>query len=335
MRAIWLAMCLLVGVVEAGCGGDCGCPEPCMCEVGHGCGCERNLRICEDPNCDCVPFFNPYADRGDYDCGWYVWGDWLPDAPTLFRQFAADPRQVTYSVGWRFDDDALAQNTIPVSFGNYWGLYRWHCAWPYGGDMEIGIEGAVWAVFEPLEESSPLIDADYYVGVPIVYAFDNWQFRLRGYHISTHLGDEFLLNNPGFDRRNPSAEYLDFYGSYYFGEQIRIYAGLGYIIQQDKSFRWKRFFQGFGMEVRPYSLGYYDCRQRLLGHPIFAAHIRGTRDHKNHIDQTYILGYEWIKLTGLEKATRIFLEYHDGYSVDGQFCRTPTTWFSVRLSYGY
>lgn len=81
--------------------------------------------------------------------------------------------------------------------------------WPYGGDMEFGVEGAVWAVFAPLDESSPLIDADYYVGFPLVYAFDNWQFRLRGYHVSTHLGDEFLLNHPGFDRRNPSAEYLD------------------------------------------------------------------------------------------------------------------------------
>lgn len=372
MRQLLLAMGLMWGALNAGCDGGCGCPPPCECVIGNGCGCElkgaaepakascgcdepcecspgkgcgcageveefcgHRLTVCEEPECDCVPFFNPYADRGDYNCGWYVWGDWLPDEPPLWRQFVADPREVTYSVGWRFNDDALERNTVPVSFGDYFGLYRWHCAWPYGGDMEFGIEGAVWAVFEPLEESSPLIDADYYVGFPLVYAFDNWQFRLRGYHISTHLGDEFLLNNPGFDRRNPSAEYLDLYGSYYFGEQIRLYAGIGYILQQDQSFRGKRFFTAVGMEVRPLGLGYYDCRQRLLGHPFFGVHIRGSSDYRNHIDQTYALGYEWVKLTGLERATRIFIEYHDGYSVDGQFCHKPTNWFAVRLSYGF
>lgn len=343
MRLILIGLILSMG----GLWGDCSCPPPCKCVPGKGCGCEMNkvekalpelttCGGCDVWDCDNeVGFFNPYSDRCDYNCGWYAWGDWLPDAPPLWRQFAADPRQVTYSVGWRFNDDALGRNTIPVSFGDYFGLYRWHCAWPYGGDMEIGVEGAVWAVFNPLEESSPLVDADYYVGFPLVYAFDNWQFRLRGYHISTHLGDEFLLNHPGFDRRNPSAEYLDFYGSYYFGEQVRIYAGLGYVVHQDNSFRGKRFFSGFGFEVRPLGLGYYDARQRLLGHPLLAMHIRGSRDFKHHIDQTYVIGYEWVKLTGLERATRILLEYHDGYSIDGQFVDTASNWFAIRLSYGF
>lgn len=47
--------------------------------------------------------------------------------------------------------------------------------------------------------------------------------------------------------------------------------------------------------------GYYDARQRLSGHPYMAAHIRGSRDYKSHIDQTYVLGYEWIKHVGLER----------------------------------
>lgn len=316
----WIVGLIVVGLVGQLWGG-CGCG----CQV---CDCDRIERHCVEGCCPC---------QWPEGVSWtrYCWGDWLPEDPPLWRQFVADPRQLTYSAGWRFNDDALAKDTIPVSFGDYFALYRWHGVWPYCGSMEIGVEGAVWAVFAPLRESSPLIDADYYIGFPLVYAFDNWQFRLRGYHISTHLGDEFLLDHPGFDRRNPSAEYLDFFSSYYFGDQIRLYAGLGYIVHQDISFRSKRFFQALGMEVRALGYGYYDSKQRLLGHPYFGAHIRGSRDYKHHIDQTYVLGYEWVKLCGLERATRVFIEYHDGYSVDGQFCDEAANWFAVRLSYGF
>lgn len=323
---VWVILCFLCGWLNADVdqGGACEWPQdrtyPSCCDEWRSCCCD-DWGTYSWP--EGVPFYK------------FCWGDWIPEDPPLWRQFVADPRALTYSAGWRFNDNALAKNTIPVSFADYFALYRWHGVWPYCGSMEFGVEGGLWAVFDPLHESSPLIDADYYIGFPLVYAFGNWQFRLRGYHISTHLGDEFLLNHPGFDRRNPSAEYLDFYGSYYFGDQIRLYAGLGYIVHQDISFRYKRFFQAIGVEVRALGYGYYDSKQCLLGHPFFGAHIRGSRDYKRHIDQTYVLGYEWVKLAGLERATRIFIEYHDGYSVDGQFCDEASNWFAVRLSYGF
>ena len=98
-------------------------------------------------------------------------GIWMPDDPPLFRPFMADPRQVCYSVGWRFDDDALVQNVIPVSFGDSFAVYRWCNVGPWNGQLQIDLEGALWAVFDPCYESAPLMNADYYVGVPITYAF--------------------------------------------------------------------------------------------------------------------------------------------------------------------
>jgi hypothetical protein len=262
-------------------------------------------------------------------------GIWMPDDPPLFRPFMADPRQVCYSVGWRFDDDALVQNVIPVSYGDSFAFYRWCNVGPWNGQLQIELEGCLWAVFDPCYDSSPLMNADYYVAVPIIYAFDNWQFRLRGFHISSHIGDEFLLNHPHFDRRNPSAEYLDFFISHDLTDEIRVYAGLGYIVAQDESFKFSPFYSAIGGEVRLRKAGFYNSHDLLYGCPILGMYFRQSADFKKHIDSTFVVGYEFGKLCGIYRRLRIFAEYHDGYSVEGQFYRHATSYFSIRTTYGF
>lgn len=263
------------------------------------------------------------------------WGEWFPDDPVIFRHFMADPRALVYSVAWRFNDTALNKNNIPVSYWDTCAFYRWYNVWPWCGWLQIELEGGLWAVFDPLTESSPLINADYYVGIPITYAIGPWAFRLRGYHISSHIGDEFLLNHPGFDRRNPSAEYLDFFTSWDFTDEIRFYSGLGYVVAQDDSFICKRFYAEGGAELRFVRLGWIDECKRLYGAPIFGMHFRYKGDFRNRIDSTFVLGYEWGKLECYDERLRLFLEYHDGYSVEGQFCRLKSTYLSIKMTYGY
>ena len=52
--------------------------------------------------------------------------------------------------------------------------------------------------------------------------------RIRGYHQSSHLGDEFILNNPGVDRVNLSFEVFDGLLSFE-GDWWRLYIGGGYL----------------------------------------------------------------------------------------------------------
>lgn len=270
----------------------------------------------------------------DYYRGCVV-GFWLPEDPVLFRPFVADPRQVTYSVGWRFNDQALTKNVIDVSYGDNLAFYRWVNVWPWCGDLQIELEGALWAVFDPCTESAPLMNADYYVGVPITYAIDYWQFRLRGYHISSHIGDEFLINHPGFDRRNPSAEYLDFSISHDLTDNIRLYGVVGWVMQQDASFHMGRWYVWAGTEIRMPEFGFISCKDLLFGQPYLGMHFRANPDFKKHVDATYVIGYEFGKYVGLERRLRLFFEYHDGYSLEGQFCKIPTNYFSFRMSYGF
>lgn len=310
-KLFFLGLCLIShGFVSA----ECPCGPNCSCSAD-----------CDDPTA-CLWENEP--------CG----GSFFVEEPPLFRPFIADPRQITYSVGWRFHDHLFADDEIDVSFGDILALYEWGCVGPWGGRLRIELEGAVWAIFAPLQESSPLINADYYVGVPITYAFDNWSFRLRGYHISSHVGDEYLLDNlpQGFKRLNPSAEYIDFFVSNEITQDIRLYGGIGYMLFQDESFHMGPFYAAAGVEVRPYELAIIDCCcYKMYGVPIFGMHYRFQRDFKHHVDMTYVLGYEWGKLTGQCRRIRLFMEYHDGYSVEGQFSKFPTNYFAIRMSYGY
>ncbi len=262
-------------------------------------------------------------------------GVWLPEDPSLWHYCVADPRAVQFSVGWRLNDKVINHNVIDVSYGNWIGIYRWFNVWPWGGDLEFDVEGALWACFEPLLDSAPLVNADYYVAFPLTYSIDRWAFRLRGFHISSHIGDEFLLDHPHFRRRNPSAEYLDFFVAHDLTDEIRLYAGLGYIIADDTSFTEKRFYQGLGAEAFLHSYGFCDYAQQIYGQPFFGMWLRGNGRFKRHLDMTYVLGYEFGKLSGLQRKLRFYIEYHDGYSVEGQFARCPTSYFSVRCAYAW
>lgn len=264
-----------------------------------------------------------------------LWGIWLPEGPPLFRPLMADPRQVTYSVGWRFDDKVFGNNTIAVSYGDILPIFRWCDLWGMRGDLEFDIEGALWALFDPLHESSPLIDADYYVGFPVTYAFGNWAFKFKGYHISTHIGDEFLLDHPNFYRRNPSIEAFDFYVSNQFSRDLRLYGGIGWVACQDDSYRVGPLYLQAGFEFRAFQWSYNDYCNRLYGVPFIAADLYYQSHFSDRINTTVVGGYEWGKVSGNRRRFRVFLEYHNGYAVEGQFSKQKTHYIAIRTSYGY
>src|SRR5262249_6830540 len=67
---------------------------------------------------------------------------------------------------------------------------------------ELQIEGAALPRLWPTKPSSPLIACDYRVGLPLVYANGPWQFKTGYYHISAHLGDEYMILEPNVQRIN-------------------------------------------------------------------------------------------------------------------------------------
>ena len=269
-------------------------------------------------------------------------GVWFPQTYVLFQPLVADPREPTNSMAYRFGDRVIGRTAAAVSIGDDFPIYRWKDAFRWRGDLQIGIEGAVWAVFNytnlPDSESgdfSELVNADYMFCIPLTYAFDKWSFRTRLYHISSHLGDEFICNNPQYvyDRVNPSYEAIDFFTSYQFSQSLRVYGGSGIIVHSDRTFIMKPFYVQYGVEIR--LLGQKMLKHNIYGVPYFAAHIDNYQQHRWNIDATYMLGYEFSKLQGVGRRARIFIEYHQGYSWEGQFFNERTAYGEVGFSWGF
>lgn len=265
-------------------------------------------------------------------------GIWFPQSTVLFPPPIAAPREPRYSLGIRFDDQVLGTPAVEFSLGDIFPIYRWTNIWAPGGDLQLDIIGCMWAVFKmwdssfPDDQTSELVTTDYMGAITLTYAFDAWAFRLRGYHISCHLGDEFMFNNPQVARVNPSFEVLDFFTSYQVSDGLRLYGGPGWIIQSDNSYPLDHFYVEWGGELR--ILGARFFKHKLYGTPFLAMDFRNWQVNDWKLDATFALGYEWSKLQGVGRKFRIYAEYHNGYS-EGQFFKDFTDYIALKVAYGF
>lgn len=265
-----------------------------------------------------------------YSCN----GVWFPQSyNVIWQPLIADPRQPMYSGAYRCGDGAIGQTVAAVSFGDNFPIYRWCNLWAPGGELQIGIEGCVFAVFNMNTSSHDLVNADYYCALPLIYAYGAWSFRLRLYHISSHLGDEFLLAHPAIIRTNPSIEVLDFFTSYQLTKQIRLYGGLGDILVSDASFRQSPLYVAYGFEIK---FDWFDDFCNSLKYvPFLAAYVQNRASNQWIFDQTYAAGLEIGPLYGNCKVCRVSLEWHDGFCPDGQLQRYRTSYGIFKLAYDY
>lgn len=271
-----------------------------------------------------------------------VSGVWFPQATVLFPPLIADPRQPVNSAALRVGDKVCGDICAAVSLGDDFPFFRWINVWPCHGDLQIAIEAGIWSVFnyshipnKPAHETCELINTDFLVGIPLTYAFDEWSFRLRGYHISSHLGDEYLVNRPESiaTRKNPSMEAIDFFTSYQFSSGLRGYFGPGVVVHSDKSFSIKPMYIQYGMELR--ILGTRFDYHRLYGTPFLAMHIENWQQRDWDWDVTVKLGYELSKLQGVGRKMRVYIDYHHGFSYEGQFFNERTEYGEFGVSWGF
>lgn len=265
-------------------------------------------------------------------------GIWFPQTTVLFQPMIADPRQVIYSLGYRGGDDIVGKNVIPISLGDDFPIFRWLDVFRWHGDFQIGIEAGIWSVFDlnPKPDfcgGSALFNTDFYVGIPLTYAINKWAWRFRIYHISSHLGDEFLVNHPSYCRRNPSFEATDFFFSYQAYGCLRLYGGPGLIIHSDDSFPMKHCYVEYGFEAS--FLGTKIYYHKLYGNFFIATYWRNWQLNDFAIDGTYLFGYEWSKLQGVGRKIRIFGEYHHGFSCEGQFMNRRSNYWAIKMAWGF
>ena len=228
----------------------------------------------------------------------------------LFKPLVADPRWPHFGAAWQYYlDNRQLTNAAAVSFGESFAFYRNRIGRTW---WEIGLHAAVFSVFDIDSPSFDLINADYMVGLPLSFRYQDFSAMLRFFHQSSHLGDEFLLRTTQTNRVNLSYESVDLKLSYEFGDPVRLYAGAGYLFHQTPSDLDALSVQ-YGLELRsPWPAR--EARWR----PLAAVDVQHREENGWSADVSARAGIEIDGVLATRKI-QILLEYFTGHSPNGQF----------------
>lgn len=229
----------------------------------------------------------------------------------LFEPLLADPREPHFSASalWYLDDPELTHvgsanfgETFPLMGGALDGN---------GTRWEVGLLGAVFSIFDLDAESYDLVNADYWAAATFSLRRDLLSTRLRVYHQSSHLGDEYLLRNQ-VDRENVSYEGADLTVSLNLHSSVRVYLGGSGIFHDDTGL--DPWSGQTGIELRsPYAFFGGVLRPIAAGDVQF----REENDWDEEIGAVAGFQVENPKISPLQ--LQILVEYFRGNSPNGQF----------------
>jgi hypothetical protein len=233
----------------------------------------------------------------------YAWH--LMPQGLIYRSYLAGAKESRFRSIW--NDEKTQGNIWDITLGGNVGLLR------YGtrGDLrpegwQLGIEGAGLVRLD-IDENRDVDAADYRFGIPMTWGDSIYQVKFAYYHLSSHLGDEFLLKHSGFNRLNYSRDVLVWGHSLYPSDRWRVYGEIGFAFDVDVGDPWE---MQFGVDYAP------NDRTGARGAPFAAVNGHLRQEHNYGGNVVAQAGWAWRRspATGLY---RIGVEYYNGK--DDQF----------------
>ena len=225
----------------------------------------------------------------------------LPDG-LIFDSYLAGTKESRFSthIYRGFEDSTIFDATLGARIGLL--RYGTHDIYRPEG-WQIDAEGSGQVRLD-IPEDVDVRSADFRAGLPITYGVGNHRWKLAYYHLSSHVGDEFLLKNPGFTRLNYARDVFVLAYARYLNPKLRMYGEVGWAFYDEISRPWE--FQ-VGIDYAP-------CGPTgLYGEPFFAmnGHFRQEVDFGGAF--TFQLGWAW---RGDESSNmlRTGLHYYNGKS---------------------
>lgn len=240
-----------------------------------------------------------YGDDAFDDVDAWQWR--LLPSGLAYRAYLAGPRESRMGSFWANEQDqgwmwdiALGGRAALVRYGTCDGIR------PQGWELQI--EGAGLPRLG-MEDESDVQAVDFRFGVPLVYAIGDYQTKVAYYHLSSHVGDEFLLKHPGFDRINYVRDAIVWGHGYFLTPELRAYGEIAYAFNVDGGAEpWE--FQ-FGLEHSP------AIPTGFRGAPFAAAnaHLREENDFSGNL--VFQAGWAW-RGAGAGHLLRTGFEYFNG-----------------------
>lgn len=179
-----------------------------------------------------------------------------------------------------------------------------------GDAFQLDLEGAVFARVLPDEPSTMLEGSDYRVGLYGTWKFDRLSYRAGYYHISSHVGDEYLIANPLFNRINYVRDSMLAGTAYQLNDVSRVYGEIGYALGVEGGAKPLEF--QFGGEYAPLPT------TQFTGAPFAAVntHLREDFDFNGGVN--VVAGWGW-QGEHSKRRLRLGLNYYNGPSLQYEF----------------
>jgi hypothetical protein len=230
----------------------------------------------------------------------------------LFKSLLADPRWPHFSATYQYYmQDGQLEGVGSTTFGETFSFYRF--AGPWTSQMEVGLQAGVFSIFDLTADSNDLINADYYVALPLSFKKDKFSAMARIFHQSSHLGDEFLLKGRVPERVNLSFEGIDMLLSYNLPLGFRLYGGGGYLFDRDPDDLDPGIAQA-GLEFRS-SEAWWGGSLR----PVAAVDLQYREVNDWDANVSARAGFQLENPEFLSRKLQILFEYYNGSSPNGQF----------------
>lgn len=252
----------------------------------------------------------------------------------VFCPLVADPKGdgsfASYVRGT--SSSAFGTDLASVGIGDRLGLFRWNGP-AVGEGLQLSVGGNIYAQFDMDAPSFDLINADYVIGLPLTFRRDRFSARVRLYHQSSHLGDEFVLR-PTIERENFAFQSVESILSLDLGP-LRTYGGGEYLFASTPGERVSRVVHG-GAELR--QGGGLSSSGRLARVRLIAAvDVKSADELDWALAWSARAGFEVGRSPGAEHPSRrwsLLAEFYDGPSPYGQFFRDQVSYYGVGLHLG-
>jgi hypothetical protein len=236
-----------------------------------------------------------------------------PRPDELFAPLLGDPRELHFALRLAFlRDNATAAE---VAIGHYYGIYRW--ALPKdAGALQLNIGGGIFPRFN-FSDNRDLQVIDFYANVPLDVRIGKWSGRFMLYHVSSHLGDDYIRTSGQIADSNSWNSFRTLL-SYDATSRLRLYGGYTYHLQVHPSEQERQAYQSgfegrFNIFGNSYAQAYWanDLQwwQRTQYKPQFNSQIGVKTGHKPKDG----------------RGIYYFLEYTTGPQYYGQFFQCEET----------
>lgn len=237
--------------------------------------------------------------------GWQV----LPQG-LMYKSYLAGEKEPRMQFVQLYDTRSK-QRVWDAVLGGRIGLLRhgnYDSANPQG--FQIDIEGAVFARVLPDQPSAMLQGSDYRAGLLGTNRHNGTAYKWGYYHVSSHIGDEFLLATPTFNRINYVRDSVIAGVTQDLNYDTQVYGEVAYALGVEDGAKPLEF--QFGTQYLPVA------KSSLLGAPYVAANYHTREDFQFQGGFNTVAGWGWQGLQTRHRL-RVGMQYYNGPSMQYQF----------------